>query len=68
MKLRVDNVKENGDGSVTVDFELDDEMEEFIAKRYGVTVEELTPEQTEEFVLEAINGLVKEKEKELQQP
>jgi hypothetical protein len=62
MKLKVDNVKENGDGTVTVNFELDDEMEEFIAKQYGVTVEELTLEQTQQFVLKAVNGLIKDKE------
>jgi hypothetical protein len=58
MKLKVDNVIQNSDGTATVNFEIDDEMEEFIAKRYNVTVEELTEQQVTEFVLKAINGLV----------
>lgn len=58
MKLRVDNVVQNSDGSATINFEIDDEMEQFIAKRYNVTVEELTEQQVSEFVLKAVNGLV----------
>ena len=58
MKLRVDNVVQNSDGTATINFEIDDEMEQFIAKRYNVTVEELTEQQVSEFVLKAVNGLV----------
>jgi hypothetical protein len=68
MKLKVDNVIENPDGTATVNFELDDEMEAFIANFYKVDIEELTAEQVQEFVLKAVNGLVEQKEKELQQP
>jgi hypothetical protein len=68
MKLKVDNVVENPDGTATVNFEVDDEMELHIANQYGVTVEELTMEQVQEFVLKAVNNLVQEKEKQLEQP
>jgi hypothetical protein len=68
MKLKVDNVIENPDGTATVNFELDDEMEMFIANFYKVDIEELTAEQVQEFVLKAVNGLVEQKQKDLQQP
>ena len=66
MKLKVDNVIENPDGTATVNFELDEEMEVFIAQHYGVTKEELTEDKIQEFVIKAVNGLVQEKE--TQQP
>jgi hypothetical protein len=68
MKLKVDNVVENPDGTATVNFEVDDEMELHIANQYGVTVEQLTVEQVQEFVMKAVNGLVQDKQKDLQQP
>jgi hypothetical protein len=55
MKIKVDSIKENGDGTVTLDFEVDDEAEAAIAKSYGVTVEELTQEQLQEFVIRSLN-------------
>ena len=68
MKLKVDNVIDNPDGTATVNFELDEEMEVFIAQYYGVTKEELTEDKIQEFVIKAVNGLVEQKEKETQQP
>lgn len=65
MQLKVEKVNENPDGTVTVDFEIDDEYEEFIKKTLGV--EELTDEMVHKFVTEAVEFLVKQKTKELEE-
>ena len=67
MKIKVDSYKENDDGTVTLDFEVDDEAEAFIAKSYGVTVEELTQEQLQEFVIKSLNEVVAKAEQENKQ-
>lgn len=67
MKIKVDSIKDNGDGTVTLDFEVDDEAEVAIAKSYGVTVEELTQEQLQEFVMRSLNQVVAKAEQENKQ-
>jgi hypothetical protein len=67
MKIKVDSIKENGDGTVTLDFEVDDEAEAAIAKSYGVTVEELTEEQLQEFVIKSLNEAAAKAEQENKQ-
>lgn len=64
MKLTVDKVTENSDGTVTVNFEMDDEYEEFIKKSLGVEV--LTDEMVHSFVNSAVEKMVLEKTKELE--
>lgn len=64
MKLTVDKVTENADGTVTVNFEMDDEYEEFIKKTLGV--EELTDEMIQGFVNNQIEIMIQERTKELQ--
>lgn len=68
MKLKVDNVVENNDGSVTVDFEVDDEMELVIAKYYGITHDKLTEELVQDFVIKSINKLVEKNLPQIEQP
>lgn len=64
MKLTVDKITENPDGTVTVNFDMDDEYEEFIKKTLGV--EELTDEMVHSFVNNAIQRMVEEKSKDLE--
>jgi hypothetical protein len=67
MKIKVEKIVENGDGTVTLDFEVDDEAEVAIAKSYGVTVEELTQEQLQEFVMRSLNEVAVKAEQENKQ-
>jgi hypothetical protein len=67
MKIKVEKLVENPDGTVTLDFEVDDEAEAAIAKSYGVTVEELTQEQLQEFVMRSLNEVVAKAEQENKQ-
>lgn len=67
MKIKVEKIVENQDGTVTLDFEVDDEAEAVIAKSFGVTVEELTQEQLQEFVMRSLNELVAKTEQENKQ-
>ena len=67
MKIKVDNIIENPDGTATLNFEIDDEAEAAIAKSFGVTVEELTQEQLQEFVMRSLNEVVAKAEQENKQ-
>ena len=67
MKLNVNKMIENPDGTATLDFEIDDEMEQFIAKSLGVTVEELTQEQLQNFIVTALEEGLKRSEQENKQ-
>lgn len=67
MKIKVDKIKENDDGTVTLDFEIDDEAEVAIAKSYGVTVEELTQEQLQQFVIRSLREAAEKAEQENKQ-
>lgn len=64
MKIKVDTIQENNDGTVTLNFEIDEEAEERIAKSYGVSVKELTQEQLQTFILNSLTELVAKAEKE----
>lgn len=68
MKIKVEKIVQNQDGTVTLDFEVDDEAEAVIAQSYGVTVEELTQEQLQEFVMRSLNGVIAKAEQENKQP
>lgn len=67
MKINVNKMIENPDGTATLDFEIDEEMEEFVAKSLGVTVEELTQEQLQNFITTALLEAVKKSEQENKQ-
>lgn len=67
MKINVNKMIENPDGTATLDFEIDEEMEEFVAKSLGVTVEELTQEQLQNFITTALLNAVKKSEQENKQ-
>ncbi len=67
MKINVNKMIENPDGTATLDFEIDEEMEEFVAKSLGVTVEELTQEQLQNFITTALQEAVKKSEQENKQ-
>lgn len=67
MKIKVDSIKDNGDGTVTLDFEVDDEAEEKIAQFYKVSKEELTQEQLQAFVINSLNEVVEKAEQENKQ-
>ena len=67
MKIKVEKIVQNPDGTVTLDFEVDDEAEAAIAQSYGVTVEELTQEQLQEFVIKSLNQAAAKAEQEIKQ-
>lgn len=64
MKIKVEKIIENPDGTATLDFEIDDEMEQFVAKTLGTTVEEMTQEQLQSFIMSALNDAIKKSELE----
>lgn len=64
MQLKVEKVSENSDGTVTVNFEIDDEYEQFIKK--VLDVEELTDEIVQDFVNNEVQKMLDQKAKELE--
>lgn len=65
MKLKVETISVNSDGTATIQFEMDDEYEKMIKKSLGV--DELTEEMVQNYIIKAIENMVKEKELEVEQ-
>ncbi len=64
MQLKVDKVSENADGTVTVNFEIDDDYEQFIKQVLGV--EELTDEMVQNFINNEVQKMLDDKARQME--
>lgn len=60
MKLTVDKITENTDGTVTVNFQMDDEIEDYLKKAFGM--EEITEEFLKNMLTDALHNYSKKEE------